>query len=135
MLNFIKALRPGQKRMILLALDVALVPLALAATFLVQPLSLSVWAGLLLYAPVLPYLLLAVGGLSLWLGIPSIQPTAYEGRSMLLTALLAIHLVAVSALLGLAGTLPLPFGSHVVFGLIYFLMAAAALSLFFTTDN
>lgn len=125
MLNFIKSLRPGQKRLILLGLDILLVPLALILTFVLQPLTPTVWAGFAQFSLVLPYLLIAVGGLSMWLGIPAIQPTAYEGHSILLTAILAAYLVAVSGLLGLIAGLALPFGFYVVLGLVYFLAAAA----------
>src|SRR5690554_2203341 len=121
MLKLIKSLSRGQKSLIILTIDLCLVPLAILFTFMVQPLQkqgLDVMAEVL---PVLPWLLGAVAGLALWLGLPKIQLKAYEKRAVGLTALLAacagLWLMGLSFLVDL----DLPLGTSVIFALFYFL--------------
>ena len=117
MLNFIQTLSRRQKSYVLLSVDLLLVPLALLFTYVVQALPVSARVSFLLSLPVLPYLMLAMAGLSVWLGLPNISLNMYEHHAMGLTAVLAAALMGLSAGLShLAGMALLP-GTHVILGL------------------
>merc|ERR1711969_179406 len=75
--------------------------------------------------PILPYLVASAAGLSLWLGIPQIQLNAYERHAVGLTAIFALLTAGASAVLSALWDLPFPPGTHVMFGIIYFLFAVA----------
>lgn len=126
MIKFIKSLNRAQKRSILLAVDLALVPLALLFTFAVQMNTVTPMDGLYGMAPVLPYLLGAAAAISWALGIPQIRLNAYEIRAMGKTALFALYLTATSAVLSRLAGLGLPLGLHVMFGITFFLFSAAS---------
>ncbi len=121
MLNVIRALTRKQKAWVFLALDLALIPIALLFTYTVQALPASPAETLLQTLPVLPYLLAIAAGVSLWLGIPNIQLKEFEGHAMRLTAILAIGLAGAAAMLAAFAGLDQPRGTHVIFGLSYFL--------------
>ena len=87
-----------QKAYVFLALDLLLIPAALLFTFTVQALPVPPAEALLATLPVLPYLVAIAAGLSVWLGLPSIQLKAYERHAIGLTAIYALALVAVSAM-------------------------------------
>ena len=124
--NFIHTLSRKQKGYVLLAVDLVLVPLALLFTFTVQSLPAPAFDSFMQSLPVLPYLMLATAGLTVWLGLPNIQLNAYEHRAMGLHALLALGLMLLSGGMSrLAGLMLLP-GTHVIFGLSYFLFAVAS---------
>ncbi|WP_146348388.1 polysaccharide biosynthesis protein [Phaeobacter marinintestinus] len=126
MLKLIHALSRSQKVYVLLAVDLALIPAALLFTYSVQSLPNSAYDTLIQTLPVLPYLMLIGAGLSMWLGIPHIQLKAYEHHAVGLTAIFAMLLAGASALLsGFAG-LNLPAGTHVIFGIGYFLFSVAS---------
>ncbi len=126
MLNLINSLSRVQKVYILLAVDLTLIPLALLFTFTVQALPTTALETLSLTLPILPYLLLIAAGLSMWLGIPHIQLNAYERNAVGLTAVFSLLLAGASAgLAGFAG-LALPLGTHVMFGISYFLFSVAS---------
>jgi FlaA1/EpsC-like NDP-sugar epimerase len=123
MLNLITRLSRKQKSYVLLGVDLALVPLALLFAFSIQNLAITPWEALLLMAPVLPYLLGVAMGVSIWLGIPNIQLNAFERNAAGLTAILSILMAGASAgLAGIAG-IALPPGTHIMFGIGYFLLA------------
>ena len=104
---------------IFLATDLALLPVALYFTYLVQALPQEP-ADLLSQAlPILPYILLATGGVSLWLGVTRVQLLAYERHALSQTAIVAVTAGLVEALLGTAFGPQVPFGAHVVFALSY----------------
>ena len=126
MLNFIQTLSSRQKRYVLLSVDLLLVPLALLFTYAVQALPVSARDSFVQSLPVLPYLILAMAGVSIWLGLPNISLNLYEHHAMGLTALLALALMGLSAGLSyLAGMDLLP-GTHVILGLSYFLFAVGS---------
>ena len=126
MLNLISGLTRRQKSSVFLALDLALVPLALLFTYAIQALPQPAMATLWHTWPILPYLLLAAAGLSVWLGLPLIQLNAYERHAVGLTGIYALAVAGSLAVFsGLAG-LGLPPGTHVIFGISYFLMLVAA---------
>lgn len=126
MLQFINLLTRKQKSYVFLAGDLFLIPVALLFTYTVQALPTTAVETLVQSLPILPYLILIAAGLSLWLGIPQIQLNAYERHAVGLTAIFSLFLAGSSAVLtGLSG-LPLPPGTHVMFGISYFLFSVSA---------
>ena len=123
MLSFLNALTRRQKGYVFLGIDLALIPLALLFTFVVQSLPMTPVEALGRTGPILPYLVAAAAGLSLWLGIPQIQLNSYERHAIGLTAIFALLTAGASAVLSSLWTLPFPPGTHVMFGIIYFLFA------------
>ena len=122
MLNLIRSLTRKQKVWVFLAIDLALIPAALLFTYSVQALPTTALETLFETLPILPYLLATAAALAMWLGIPGIQLKAFEGHAVRLTAILAAGLTVAAAILsGLAG-LKQPPGTHVIFGLSYFMM-------------
>ncbi|MGV6849299.1 MAG: polysaccharide biosynthesis protein [Marinibacterium sp.] len=126
MLKFLNSLTRRQKGYIFLSVDLMLIPAALLFTFLVQTLPMGPVEALGLTVPVLPYLVAAAAAVSFWLGIPAIQLNAYESHAVGLTAIYAMMVAGVAAILAALWALPLPPGTHVMFGIIYFVFAVAA---------
>ncbi len=126
MLNLIRGLSRRQKGYVLLILDLLLIPVGLLFTYAVQGIGGTPLGALEAASAVLPYLLLIGASVSIWLGLPSIRLNAYEGRAITLTAILSLVLAVGSA--GLSGLVPLPLvpGTHVVFGIIYFLLVVSS---------
>ncbi|MFY0312407.1 polysaccharide biosynthesis protein [Leisingera sp. D0M16] len=125
MYNLISALSRRQKSYVFLAVDLVLLPLALLFTLQVQPLPDPALATLLSLMPVLPYVLAAAAALALWLGLPHVQLNAYERHAAAQSALLAGGTALGLALLAAAFGPALPPGTHVVFGICYFLFMVA----------
>lgn len=126
MLRLIASLTRKQKGYILLAVDLALVPVALLFTYAVQALPVPAVQMLIEARTILPYILIFAAGVSMWLGIPFVQLNAYEGRAVGLTAILSLLLAAASAGLSAVAGLALPPGTHVVFAISYFLFSVAS---------
>ncbi len=124
MLDFVTALSRKQKTYVFLGIDLALIPVALLITYTLQSLPTTAVETLVITLPVLPYLM-AFAALMEWrMGLAQIQLNDYERHAIGLTAGLALLMSAASAALtGLAG-IPLPPGTHVMFGIIYFLCTA-----------
>ena len=112
MLSFLNALSRRQKGYVFLGIDLALIPVALLFTFVVQSLPMSPIAALWETGPILPYLVASGAGLSLWLGIPQIQLNAYERHAIGLTAIFALLTAGASAVLSALWALPFPPGTH-----------------------
>ncbi|MEC9312441.1 MAG: nucleoside-diphosphate sugar epimerase/dehydratase [Pseudomonadota bacterium] len=125
MFNLISALSRKQKSYIFLAIDLALIPLALLFTFAVQPLPDPALQTLILMVPVLPYAMAVMAAMSVWLGLPMVQLNAYERHAVTLTAAVAAVTAAVVAGLTYLFGPDLPPGTHVVFGTSYFLFLVA----------
>ncbi|GAA6202854.1 nucleoside-diphosphate sugar epimerase/dehydratase [Aquicoccus sp. SU-CL01552] len=125
MLKLLGALSRGQRAYVFLGIDLALIPVALLFTYAVQALPTSPLQTLQASLPVLPYLLLIAAALSKWLGLPNIQLKAYERFAIGLTALYATGLAVALAGLSWIAELGLPAGTHVIFGLCYFLFVVA----------
>ncbi|SFU18013.1 polysaccharide biosynthesis protein [Sedimentitalea nanhaiensis] len=125
MLNLIRSLTRKQKAWVFLALDLALIPVALLFTYAVQTLPASPVESLLQSLPVLPYLLAIAAGLSIWLGLSNIQLKEFEGHAVRLTAVLAVGLTGAAAMLAAFAGLNQPPGTHVIFGLSYFTFVVA----------
>ncbi|TDE34232.1 polysaccharide biosynthesis protein [Antarcticimicrobium sediminis] len=125
MLKLLSALSRSQRAYVFLGIDLALIPAALILTYGVQVLPTSALETLRVSLPILPYLLLIAAALSKSLGLPNIQLKAYERFGIGLTALYALGLsVALAGLSWIAG-LKLPIGTHVIFGLCYFIFVVA----------
>ena len=126
MLNLINFLTRKQKVYLLLAVDLILIPVALLFTYTVQALPTSALETLGRTLPVLPYLVLIAAGLSMWLGLPQIRLKSYERHAVWLTAILATLVAAASAGLTFLAGPALPPGTHVIFGIVYFLLSVAS---------
>ncbi|MEM8578537.1 MAG: nucleoside-diphosphate sugar epimerase/dehydratase [Pseudomonadota bacterium] len=122
MLKLIKSLSRGQKRNILIAVDTALIPLALLFAFNLQ-MGGNAWPMMVAYLPVLPYLLVVAAALSIGLGVSSVQLNAYESSAVGLTAAFSAALVIGSFLLATAARVPIALGTHVVFGTSFFVFS------------
>ncbi|MGB7243296.1 MAG: polysaccharide biosynthesis protein, partial [Sulfitobacter sp.] len=129
MLQFVKALTKAQKRNIFLALDSALIPITLLFVFFVQPLTDGIGQTTALVLPVLPYLMAAGIGLSLSLGICSMQLNTNEIGGIRQLAMFATGLALSSYLLCEAAGPILPLGVHVVFGISFFVAAVISRAL------
>ncbi len=126
MIELIKNLSRRQKRIILLATDIVLVPVALIFAYAVQVVPRAPVDALQHSAPILPYLMILAALTSNWLGIPRIRLNAYEIRAIGKTAVLSAYLVLGASILAevaLVGTGP---RFYIVFGLIYFLMGVSS---------
>ncbi|NSY39577.1 nucleoside-diphosphate sugar epimerase/dehydratase [Leisingera sp. ANG59] len=126
MYNLISALSRRQKSCVFLAVDLALLPLALLFTLGVQPLPDPALTTLAELLPLLPYVMAAAAALTLWLGLPYVQLNAYERHAAAQTALLAGASALVLAGLTAVFGPPLGPGTHVVFAICYFLSMVVA---------
>lgn len=120
MLSFIKSLTNRQKSWIMLVLDSCLLIFAMLFALTSLGLPGGVVGNFLLYLPVLPYVLLAAAGISMWFGICSIRLKAYETAALGTTAVFAVFLVIISTILSNVAGLGLPLGVHLVFGAAFF---------------
>lgn len=126
MYNLISALSRRQKSYVFLAVDLALLPLALLFTLQVQPLPEPALTTLVSLMPVLPYVLAAAAVMALWLGLPYVQLNAYERHAAVQSAFLAGGTALALALLAAVFGPPLGPGTYVVFGICYFLFMVVA---------
>jgi len=126
MLKLLTSWSRKQKAYIFLGFDLALIPLVLLFTYAVQALPQSAMQTLYQSQSVLPYLLASAFALSMWLGIPYIQLNDYERHAIGLTAIFAGLLAVISAGLSWMAGLALPPGTHVIFGLSYFMFLVAS---------
>lgn len=122
MLNLIRSLTRKQRAWIFLAIDLALIPVALLFTYTVQELPTSPGETLLRSLPILPYLMAFAAGLAFWLGLPGIRLKDFEAHAVRLTAILSAALIGAMAALSAIAGLGLPPGTHVIFGLSYFIL-------------
>jgi FlaA1/EpsC-like NDP-sugar epimerase len=104
-------------------MDLALIPLALIFTYLLQSLPRPAAEMMLQSLPVLPYLLLVGLIVSMWLGLPYVQLRAYERHAVWLTGILSLILAVTLAGLTLLAGPALPLGTFVMFGLGYLFCA------------
>ncbi|MGD1883561.1 MAG: polysaccharide biosynthesis protein [Paracoccaceae bacterium] len=118
-----KSLSRDQKKYIIVALDCILIPLSLWFAFNLQMSSQAAWNTLLGYLPVLPYLLIISGFLSIWIGVASVQLKSYEGGAIGQSAIFAWALASVMALLSYMIGLPLSIETHIVFGFSFFVFS------------
>ena len=124
MLNALKSLTRNQKRNIFIAIDCALVPLALLFAFSLQMSMDGAFSLMSAYLPVLPYMFVVTAALSLWLGICTSRLNEYESSLVGQTAIFAGLLAIMSTLLTMALNVPVPLATQVVFGITYFVFSA-----------
>ena len=120
MLSFIKSLSKRQKRAIMLGLDSVLAVLALLFAFSAAGLPGTTGQQLWHYLPVLPYVLVTGGLVSIWLGVCSIRLNAYESAAVGMTAVFALFMVITSTVTSNIAGLKLPSGVHLIFGAAFF---------------
>lgn len=125
MFNFIVSLSRKQKTGVFLGIDLALIPIALLLTYTLQSLPTTPVETLIATLPVLPYLIGFAALLEWRMGLAQIQLNDYERHAIGLTAGLAVLLSAASAGLNWLGGIALPPGTHVMFGILYFLCSAS----------
>lgn len=126
MLNWIKSLNKSQKRRVMQVLDAVLVPLALLFAFTALGLPGGTWENMRSYMLLLPYMIFATVGISMWIGISDIQVSTYEAASVGLTAVHATLLIIASIAFSDIAGLGLPVGFHMVFGVVFFCLAVAS---------
>ena len=135
MIDFVSSMSRKQKTYVFLGIDLALIPVALLITYTLQSLPTSPVETLIATLPVLPYLMVLAALLEWRMGIAQIQLKDYERHAVGLTAGLALLLSAASAgLTGLAG-IGLPPGTHVMFGILYFLCTASVRAVMYQIVN
>lgn len=125
-LHFIQALSRSQRRLVIIALDLMLIPIALAFCFAVQvlPLSATEFASVLI--PVLPYFLIAALAASYWFELPQVRPKNFEGRALLRFAAYAGTCAVAFVGIGFVWGLPFPVSTYLLFGLTYFALGTMA---------
>ncbi|WP_299026336.1 nucleoside-diphosphate sugar epimerase/dehydratase [uncultured Sulfitobacter sp.] len=126
MLNWIKSLNKAQKRRVMQVIDAVLVPLALLFAFAALDLPGGTWENMRSYMLLLPYMIFATIGISIWIGISDIQVSAYEAASVGLTGIHALLLTIASIVFSDIAGLGLPIGLHMVFGVVFFCFAVAS---------
>lgn len=120
MLNWVKSLTRAQKRLIMILIDSALIPLALFVALTLQMTVTSAWPHFVAFAPALPYLLLLATLFSLWLGISSVHLNQYEGNAIGLSAIFAALVATSTYMLAMLIKLPIPPTTYIVFGASFF---------------
>lgn len=126
MVKFVISLTRAQKRLVLLLLDLAFVPLAFAAAFVIHYSTMKPFAALMLNWPLVPLLTVVALVLSLTLGTPNVRLKQYDLAAAQGTALFAALVAVSGAALAALGGLAIPAGFHVVFGLVFFALCATS---------
>lgn len=125
MFQIITSLSRRQKRMVLLALDFVLLPVAFFGALALAHNSLNLGPTALEYWPLLPVLMALGLAVSYGLGIPNVQLKAYDDHAMVLTAVLALAMSLAAGLIGSTFETPLTVAGVVIFGLLFFLISVA----------
>ncbi|MFZ1728256.1 MAG: nucleoside-diphosphate sugar epimerase/dehydratase [Albidovulum sp.] len=126
MVKFVISMSRAQKRLVLLLLDLGFVPAAFAASFIIHSGLARSDDAVLRNWPLIPLLVVVAFTLSLSLGTANIRLKQYDMVAAQTTALFAILLSISSLALAELGKLGIPHGYHVVFGMVYFALAASS---------
>ena len=126
MYRFVSTLSRQAKRIILLLVDVALVPVALLTALGLQTNGLPDGRGLLTHWAGLPMLMVIAALLVLVTGIHRVQLKAYESRAIMMTGVHALLLGLATAILDDMAGYGTPLATFINFVLVYFLMCVAA---------
>ena len=123
MLRLIESFGPFQKRAILLALDMACVPMAYLVAILVQPERFAILGEI---SPYLPLMIMigAAAVTSAGLGLHRMRLTAYDLSGIKKTATASLILGTFGWLFNFLIGPPLTVGLHIVFVLAYFMLAS-----------
>ena len=125
MVKFVISMSRAQKRLVLLLLDLGLVPIAFAASFVIFSGLARSGGAVVDNWPLIPLLVVVAFTLSLSLGTSNIRLKQYDMAAVQKTALFAILLSLSSLALAELGKLGIPHGYHVVFGMVYFALASS----------
>jgi len=125
MYSFVTTMSRQAKRLILLAIDVCLVPIALMTAFVLQANGVQDFAGRADAWLTLPLLMAVAGLLSGALGIHRIQLKAYESHAIALTGIHAVLLGLATAIVDDVAGYATPLATFINFMLVYFLMSVA----------
>lgn len=123
--RLVTALSRGQKQWIFALIDALAAPLALV---LAMMLTASVRREALVLTDAVPLLVglfCVAGALTWWLGLPRVKLNAYEMRSAVRTATLAVLTAASGMLIDAVLGLGLAAGTHIMSGLILLCVAVA----------
>jgi len=126
MLQFVKSMTRVQKQIVLLAVDLALVPLALLLTFSVQLNGTNPIVHLWSVAPVVGMIMVLAAALSTVLRVPHTRLNAYDMSGVGRTAVFAIALTLSAFALGQIAELGYAGGTYVVFGILFFLLSTTS---------
>ncbi|WP_347312606.1 polysaccharide biosynthesis protein [Defluviimonas sp. SAOS-178_SWC] len=126
MVKLVLSMTRAQKRMVLLLLDVGFVPVAFAIASVIQYSTILPYRVFETNWPLMPLLMAVALGLSIILGTADIRLKHYDVEAAQRTALFASILAVACAALSKLGQTNLPAGFHVVFGLVFFALAAGA---------
>lgn len=119
-LDFVKTLTQTQKNAIIIGIDSVLIVVSLVLAMGTQFGFVEGWTYAKGYLVVLPYLLVIAAGLSIWLGICSIQLNAYDTGSIVITAVFATLLGFSSVALSTAANMQFPVAANMTFALFLF---------------
>jgi len=117
--------RPQKTALILLS-DLVLLCTALLLAFSVQNMSVGPVSALIMFSPVLPYLLSGAVALSLYLGLSSTKLIMYDSRLVGITCVYAAVLSVLAGGLSHMAALDINVGVYAVFGLAHFLLIAVS---------
>jgi len=126
LLPFVQDMTRAQKRVVLLAVDLTLVPLALLFTFAVQTQDTAPIHHLVEIWPVVGLLMVLAAALSTILGISNTRLNAYDISGVGATAIFSGLLALAALALGRTSGLGYPVGVFVVFGIVFFLFSTTA---------
>jgi FlaA1/EpsC-like NDP-sugar epimerase len=126
MVKFVISLTRLQKRLVLLVLDLCFVPVAFVGAFIIQFSTTMPVGAMLPNWPLVPLLIVIAFALALSLGTANVRLKQYDMGAALQTALFSALLAISSFGLAELGKLNIPAGFHVVFGLVYFSLAASS---------
>lgn len=126
LLDVVTAMSRHTKRAVIVAMDVALLPLALVAALALQQNQFPPAFGLITIWQAVAILMFMAGLLAIVMGIHKVQLKAYEARALGMTA---FHALIMSGAMGILDTLTggsSPVATAVTFGFVYFGFAAGA---------
>ena len=117
MLNIIQSMARWQKRAVLMALQMVLVPVALLVSALVLDVAAIGMDTLTIVVLMAPALMMFAGGFAHVLGLTQVPLAASENTDVAPAAVVASILAVISAALSGLTAVALPAGLHVVFGM------------------
>ncbi len=126
LLRFFVSLSRQQKRIILLSIDLILIPAAYLSTLAVQQEPFSIVTTMGTGPLILSFLIVLTAVFATYLKVPNIRLNAYDMSGVGRIAALAATVAVFSALLHKIAGSSLGNGSYVVFGIFYFVLAAAS---------
>ena len=120
LLQVINSLSRTRKRALIVAMDLAMIPVAFAFCYGVQSLGVTAsdFSGPII--AILPYLMAAAIGVSFWFEVPQVRLKNFEGRAVTRYAAYASVVALLVLPMGSVAGLSVPASTYVLFGLSYF---------------